>query len=416
MHLDGRLGGRRPVAVRVDDHPPRLDLEELRTVSVDLLAQQQLERRVGRLERVAARLHLLDPLGDPGEHVAVAGQVVAELASLELDARASGHVRDEHAHVVAHRLGVGVLVERRVDADRAGVQTRLVGEGGRTDVRLTRVGRDVRELADRVGDARALPQPPVGEHRPGALELEVGDDGHQVGVAGALAVAVEGALHVRRTGVDGGQRVGDGATRVVVAVDAQPGTGRLAYRVDDVGDLVGQHPAVGVAQYGDVGARLGSGLQHLQGVRRVAAVAVEEVLGVEENALPLCAQVRDGVANHREVLLERRAQRQLDVPVVALGHERHHGRTRLAQGGHLGVVGGPRAGPAGCAERGELRVPSASSVLARAKNSVSLGSAPGQPPSMNPTPRSSRWRAIASLSATENARPSCCAPSRSVVS
>ena len=38
---------------------------------------------------------------------------------------------------------------------------------------------------------------------------------------------------------------------------------------------------------------------------------------------------------------------------------------------------------------------------ARAKNSVSLGSAPGQPPSMNPTPRASRCRATAILSATE---------------
>ena len=38
------------------------------------------------------------------------------------------------------------------------------------------------------------------------------------------------------------------------------------------------------------------------------------------------------------------------------------------------------------------------SFLARAKNSVSLGFAPGQPPSINPTPRSSKWRAIANLS------------------
>ena len=42
-----------------------------------------------------------------------------------------------------------------------------------------------------------------------------------------------------------------------------------------------------------------------------------------------------------------------------------------------------------------------SPAAARVKNSVSLGSAPGQPPSMNPTPSASRWRATASLSATE---------------
>jgi hypothetical protein len=44
---------------------------------------------------------------------------------------------------------------------------------------------------------------------------------------------------------------------------------------------------------------------------------------------------------------------------------------------------------------------SLSSVRARAKNSVSLGIAPGQPPSMKPTPISSSSRATASLSATE---------------
>src|SRR5690606_13455643 len=53
---------------------------------------------------------------------------------------------------------------------------------------------------------------------------------------------------------------------------------------------------------------------------------------------------------------------------------------------------------------------------ARAKNSVSFGIAPGQPPSMNPTPRSSSSRATANLSAMEYEIPSRWAPSRSVVS
>ena len=56
------------------------------------------------------------------------------------------------------------------------------------------------------------------------------------------------------------------------------------------------------------------------------------------------------------------------------------------------------------------------SCWARAKNSVSRGLAPGQPPSMKPTPKSSRCRAMVSLSATVRLMPSRCAPSRSVVS
>ena len=57
-----------------------------------------------------------------------------------------------------------------------------------------------------------------------------------------------------------------------------------------------------------------------------------------------------------------------------------------------------------------------SSLAARLKNSVSLGTAPGQPPSMKPTPSSSSSGAMASLSATERFIPSCWAPSRRVVS
>ena len=77
------------------------------------------------------------------------------------------------------------------------------------------------------------------------------------------------------------------------------------------------------------------------------------------------------------------------------------GVSRVEQRPHLRVVLDPDAGLAGGAERDQLGVPSFSSVRARAKNSVSLGSAPGQPPSMNPTPISSSSRATASLSATE---------------
>ena len=57
-----------------------------------------------------------------------------------------------------------------------------------------------------------------------------------------------------------------------------------------------------------------------------------------------------------------------------------------------------------------------SSDCARWKNSASLGLAPGQPPSMKSMPSSSSFRAILSLSSTERETPSCCVPSRNVVS
>ena len=146
-------------------------------------------------------------------------------------------------------------------------------------------------------------------------------------------------------------------------------------------------PAVGVAQRDDLGAGVGRGAQHLQGVGAVGEVAVEEVLGVEEHPPPLAAQEGDGVAHHREVLRAGRAQGGLDVAQVALGHERHDRGARVAA---APAPGGPatadvparRVAPkaASVAWRSE------SSCRARAKNSVSLGLAPGQPPSMKPDP------------------------------
>ena len=52
------------------------------------------------------------------------------------------------------------------------------------------------------------------------------------------SVAVEGALDVHRAGLDGGQGVGNRATGVVVAVDADIGTGGLSI-CDDGADPAG---------------------------------------------------------------------------------------------------------------------------------------------------------------------------------
>ena len=71
--LHGRLGDRLVAAARsLGDHPPRLDVEVRRPRALDLLDQQQLERRVRGLEGVAARLQRLDPVGDPGDQLLVA--------------------------------------------------------------------------------------------------------------------------------------------------------------------------------------------------------------------------------------------------------------------------------------------------------------------------------------------------------
>ncbi len=113
------------------------------------------------------------------------------------------------------------------------------------------------------------------------LQLQARDDRDEVRVAAALAVAVHRALDERRPLGDPRERVGHGALRVVVRVDAERGVRQRApHDVHRRGDLVRQRGAVGVAQGQVLGAGVQRRAQALDGVRRVVAVAVEEVLGV----------------------------------------------------------------------------------------------------------------------------------------
>ena len=98
----------------------------------------------------------------------------------------------------------------------------LVRERRGADEGLVVVGGDVGQLRDRVADPLQLRQA-LGRHdRQAHLGDQVADQREGVGVAGALAVAVRGALHVGDAGLDGGQGVGDRAAGVVLAVDAEP--------------------------------------------------------------------------------------------------------------------------------------------------------------------------------------------------
>ena len=81
------------------------------------------------------------------------------------------------------------------------------------------------------------------------LQRQRRDQRHEIGVAAALAEAVQRALHLPRAGADGGERIGDRVVGVVVGVDAELFAGNDARDLaDDALDLVRQRAAVGVAQ------------------------------------------------------------------------------------------------------------------------------------------------------------------------
>ena len=83
------------------------------------------------------------------------------------------------------------------------------------------------------------------------LELQIGDDRDQVGVAAALAEAVDRALHLRAPARHGGQRVGHGVSLSLwVWMPSALARDRLAPpRRRSRSISSGRRPAVGVAQH-----------------------------------------------------------------------------------------------------------------------------------------------------------------------
>src|SRR5690606_14063590 len=175
------------------------------------------------------------------------------------------------------------------------VRAALVRKGTLADEGLVRIGVEVGHLADVAAQLDQLAQILLRYAVVAHLQLQVGNDADDVGVAAALAVAVDRPLHLRAAVTHRLQRVGHARLAVVVGVDADGnvgelqgarGVGRLLaqylleYSVYGLADLPGQTAAVGVAQHDAVGAADDGRLERRERILRVGAIAVEEVLGI----------------------------------------------------------------------------------------------------------------------------------------
>ena len=139
------------------------------------------------------------------------------------------------------------------------------------------------------------------------FQLEVRDDRAQVGIPAALAVAVEGALNVRRAGLHGNQRVSHGKLGIVVRVDANPGLGEsLSDRVHGLRKHVGQRAAICVAQHQRDRPGRRRRLKRGKGVRRIGPESVEEMFRVIDHAKALCPQIADRIGDHGQVFVQGR--------------------------------------------------------------------------------------------------------------
>ena len=249
------------------------------------------------------------------------------------------------------------------------------------------------------------------------LELQVGRDRDEVGVAGALAVAVDGALHVGGPGSHGGDGVGGRAAGVVVAVRADPGAASRRGRRRRP-----PRPGAGACRRwcrrarrprrrprGPCGRRTGRSRGRGASRRRSARSR-----GRRGGPWPTRWPTVSRTISRFSSSVVRSARSTWPVCDFATRHTTDASESTSARTRGSCAATPPARRVAPKAARVAWR--RSSSVRARSKNSVSFGLAPGQPPSMKSTPRSSSSPAMASLSDTERLSPSCWAPSRRVVS
>ena len=320
--LDRRLGLDVAVGALLGDHPEALEPEQ-RLVLARLAAQQQVERGVGSFVLIAAVLERLDPVDRSLGGIGV--EVDTRIAGTRQHRALARELGDQHVAAVADELRVHVLEGARVGLDAGDVHAALVRERVAPDVGLIGVGGRVGQLVDEVRRLGQQSQPVGRDALVAELELKRGQDRHQVGVAAALAVAVDRSLHHPCAGIDRGQRVGDAALEVVVGVDADLGAlaelGEHRRRGDR--DLRRQARTVGVAERHALGSRRDGRAQALHRVARVVAPGVEEVLGVVDHPLARRAGVVDRVDDHRQVLVRRDPRDLLEVKRPGLADERH---------------------------------------------------------------------------------------------
>ena len=249
--------------------------------------RQQLEGGVRALVGIAhrlARLHLVEQL----RHARiVAPDRHAQPLQLVEQVRLAGLVGDQHAAAVADAFRLHVLVGGRLLEDGRRMDAGLGGERRLADVGRLPVRRAVQDLVEHAARMRQLPEllgPDLHLEALGELRLQQQrrDQRGEVGIAAALAQAIERALDLPRAGPHRRQRIGDRVLGVVVRVDAEMRARHvLRHLGDDLAHLVRQRAAVGVAQHHPARARLVGGRRHGQRVVAVGLVAVEEMLAVD---------------------------------------------------------------------------------------------------------------------------------------
>ena len=329
-HPHDRLREGHELAHRVvpplDAHRETLDREELARLTQHALGEQE-KRRVGAFERIALGLLVLDLVEQPAEARVALVELDADTVELGEHIRLAGLIGNQHAAPIADAFGHHMLISAWVLQDGGSVDAGLGGEGGSAHEGRVPIRRAVQDFVERPRDMRELAQPlfvdaDVETAGEGGLQLQGADQGHEIGVAAALAEAVQRALDLARAGFDRRERIRDRAAAIVMGVNAEAIAGNdLRGLGDDAPHLVGQGAAVRVAQHDPACAGVMRRLGTSESVLGVLLVAVEVMLAIDDRLAPLRDDHADALRDGGEIILERGLERHPHLVVGSLGDE-----------------------------------------------------------------------------------------------
>ena len=231
----------------------------------------------------------------------------------------------------------------------------LMRKGRRADIGQIAGKREVGRIRQRPADAGQALHLLGRDAVAAGLELKVGQNRREIGVAAALAEPQQSPLHMRRPGKHRLHGARHGQAGIVVAVNADFMPRKfLADQGRDFADLPWEGAAVGIAEAEGIRPGLGRRTQHAQGVIRVFRKAVEEMLGVEDDPPARLARKAHAIRDHGKVLLRRSLQHMRHMQGRGLAEDADGLRSRREQGGQRRIL--LRAGilAAGAAKGDEL--------------------------------------------------------------
>lgn len=147
------------------------------------------------------------------------------------DIASSRKFGNKHALAVADFFRLDMLIKARVTIDRADMDTALMGESGFAHKSLPRKRFHIHYFIHIRGSRGNLPEHIVGQTFFTQFHFDNGNDGTKIGIAAPLADAVHRALNVRRSRLQGGERIGDGKFAVVMGVNAERRFGQFFLQI-----------------------------------------------------------------------------------------------------------------------------------------------------------------------------------------